>query len=199
MEVRVQLPDITAAEAVKAEATQLPAHALQQVSESIVQLTEEVVEILRAQATHAVRRRKKRTELWLDDLTETQGNTVIATKQLCEKSPHGTTLKKLAETIGVTPAAASVMVDLLVSKRMLERSRSESDRRAVLIRLTPETARLFKASDQSLRKSFEGLADTLGTQVLYDWQTILSTAMVALKQQTAASKPAGEAVPPAGE
>ena len=108
MEVRVQLPDITAAEAVKAEATQLPAHALQQVSESIVQLTEEVVEILRAQATHAVRRRKKRTELWLDDLTETQGNTVIATKQLCEKSPHGTTLKKLAETIGVTPAAASV-------------------------------------------------------------------------------------------
>lgn len=69
----------------------------------------------------------------------------------------------------------------------------------MLIRLTPETARLFKASDQSLRKSFEGLADTLGTQVLYDWQTILSTAMVALKQQTAASKPAGEAVPPAGE
>jgi DNA-binding MarR family transcriptional regulator len=192
------LQDITAAEAVEAEATQLPAQALQQVSESIVQLTEEVLETLRAQATHAVRRRKKRTELWLDDLTETQGNTVIAIKQLCESS-QGTTLKKLAETIGVTPAAASVMVDLLVGKRMVERSRSESDRRAVLIRLTPETARLFKASDQSLRKSFEGLADTLGPQVLYDWRKILYTAMVALKQQTAATKPAGEAARPPGK
>ncbi len=193
MGARVDVRDTAVAETEETVAPPpAPQLTLEEVSESIVQLTEEVLELLRSQATHAVRRRKKRTELWLDDLTETQSNTVIAVKHLSEQSPLGTTLKKLAETIGVTPAAASVMVDLLVSKRMLERTRSEADRRAVVIRLTPETTRLFKTSDQSLCKSFEGLADTLGTQTLYDWQQILATAAVALKQQTAASKAATE-------
>ena len=188
----MDVPDTAAAETEETVASPpAPPLTLEEVSESIVQLTEEVLELLRSQATHAVRRRKKRTELWLDDLTETQSNTVIAVKHLSEQSALGTTLKKLAETIGVTPAAASVMVDLLVSKRMLERTRSEADRRAVVIRLTPETARLFKTSDQSLRKSFEGLADTLGAQTLYDWQQILATAATALKQQTAAAAKAG--------
>jgi DNA-binding MarR family transcriptional regulator len=186
--------DATTIDTESAEASAAaPQPTLEEVGESIVQLTEEVLELLRSQATHAVRRRKKRNELWLDDLTETQANTVIAIKHLSEENPQGTTLKRLAETIGVTPAAASVMVDLLLGKRMLERTRSEADRRAVVIRLTPETARLFKTSDQSLHKSFEGLAETLGPHVLREWQQILLTATDALKQQAAAAKSGPEA------
>ena len=104
---------------------------------SIWQLTEDVLELLRSRSSAEVHKRKRADLLWLDDLTETQGNTVIAVRQLCEYKPEGVTLKKLAETVGVTPAAASVMVELLVKKKILKRTRSKNDRRAVLIRLTP--------------------------------------------------------------
>jgi DNA-binding MarR family transcriptional regulator len=120
--------------------------------------------------------------LWLDDLTETQGNTVIAIRQLCEESPEGVTLKKLAETMGVTAAAASVMVDLLAKKKMLKRTRSKSDRRAVVIRLTTDTAGLFEISEQNLLQTFMSLEDSLGPEILLDWQRILMTATAALRQ-----------------
>ncbi len=132
----------------------------------------------------------KRPELlWLDDLTETQSNTVIAIRQLCDESPEGVTLKKLAETMGVTPAAASVMVDLLVKKKMLKRTKSKSDRRAVLIRLTPDTSNLFDISEQTLRETFMSLQESLGPKLLVDWQRILVTASAALRHVVAEKTP----------
>ena len=136
---------------------------MDEISKSIA-LTEDVLELLRSRARSAVHERMRPDLLWLDDLTETQGNTVIAVRQLCEESPEGVTLKKLAETMGVTPAAASVMVDLLVKKKMLKRTRSKSDRRAILIRLTPDTSNLFEISDQNLLETFMSLEDSLGPE-----------------------------------
>ena len=136
---------------------------MEQVSRSIWQLTEHVLELLRADSRHAVHADKRADLLWLDDLTETQSNTVIAVRQLCDVSPEGVTLKKLAETLGVTPAGASVMVDLLVKKKMLKRSKSKSDRRAILIRLTPDTANLFAISEQTLLQELHGTAQRDGT------------------------------------
>ncbi len=156
--------------------------AIEEISKSIWQLTEDVLELLRSRARGAVHKQMRPDLHWLDDLTETQGSTVIAVRQLCEESPGGVALKKLAETMGVTPAAASVMVDLLVKKKMLKRTRSKSDRRAVLIRLTPDTAGLFDISEGSLLRTFESLEDTLGPGVLVDWQRILLTAKAALRQ-----------------
>lgn len=156
--------------------------AMEAISKSIWQLTEEVLELLRSRSRSAVHKQKRPDLLWLDELTETQGNTVIAIRQLCEESPEGITLKKLAETMGVTAAAASVMVDLLVKKKMLKRTKSKSDRRAVLIRLTPDTASLFDISEQNLMQIFMGLQDTLGPESLLDWQRILMTARAALRQ-----------------
>jgi DNA-binding MarR family transcriptional regulator len=152
------------------------------ISKSIWQLTEDVLELLRSRARSAVHKGMRPDLLWLDDLTETQGNTVIAIRQLCEESPEGVTLKKLAETMGVTAAAASVMVDLLVKKKMLKRTRSKSDRRAVVIRLTPETAGLFEISEQNLLQTFMSLQESLGPETLLDWQRILVTATAALRQ-----------------
>ena len=134
--------------------------------------------------------KQKRTDLlWLDDLTETQSNTVIAIRQLCDETPEGITLKKLAETMGVTPAAASVMVDLLVKKKMLKRTRSKNDRRAVLIRLTPDTAGLFDISEESLRQSVMILQESLGPEILRDWQRILVTAKATLRHATGPEMP----------
>ncbi len=155
---------------------------IEELSVSIWHLTEEILELLRTQASTEVQRQKRPDVLWIDDVTRTQANTVIAVKNLCEKQPEGVTLKKLSETIGVTPAAASVMVELLVKKRMLRRTRSKNDRRAILIRLHPETARLFDITDQSLQNTVMSLADSLGLDALRGWQTILADASSALKQ-----------------
>jgi DNA-binding MarR family transcriptional regulator len=159
-------------------------------SKSIWQLTEDVLELLRSRARGAVHKQKRADLLWLDELTETQGNTVIAIRQLCEGSPEGVTLKKLAETMGVTPAAASVMVDLLVKKKMLKRTKSKSDRRAVLIRLTPDTANLFEISERTLLQTFMSLQDLSGPEFLLDWHRILVTAAAALRQVVVGKTPA---------
>ncbi|MBN1632208.1 MAG: MarR family transcriptional regulator, partial [Thermoleophilia bacterium] len=153
---------------------------------SIWQLTEDVLELLRSRSSAAVHTERRPDLLWLDDLTETQGNTVIAIRQLCEESPEGVTLKKLAETMGVTPAAASVMVDLLVKKRILRRTKSKNDRRAVLIRLTPDTVGLFEISERSLLQTFASLQDSLGPEFLLDWQKTLLSATAALRQAVGA-------------
>jgi DNA-binding MarR family transcriptional regulator len=160
-------------------------------SRTIWQLTEDVLELLRSRSRSAVHKQKRPDLLWLDELTETQANTVIAIRQLCEESPEGVTLKKLAETMGVTPAAASVMVDLLVKKKMLKRTKSKNDRRAILIRLTPETSGLFEISEQTLLETFQSLQDTLGPEFVSDWQRILVTASVALQQVVGGKNEAG--------
>jgi DNA-binding MarR family transcriptional regulator len=155
---------------------------LEQVCESIWKTTEEVLELLRSHSSSQIQKRKRPDVLWVDDVTRAQGNTVIALKQLTDENPDGVTLKKLSETIGVTPAAASVMVDLLVSKKMIKRTRSKNDRRAILLRLTPQTARLFEISDECLGHAVMTVRDVLGPQVLRDWQRILETVSAALRQ-----------------
>jgi DNA-binding MarR family transcriptional regulator len=160
---------------------------MEAMSKSIWQLTEEVLELLRSRSRSAVHSQKRPELLWLDDLTETQTNTVIAVRQLCETSPEGVTLKKLAETLGVTAAAASVMVDLLVKKKMLKRTKSKNDRRAVLIRLTPDTSHLFEISEQSLQETLASLQHSLGPEFLGDWQKILLTASAALHDAVGAA------------
>jgi DNA-binding MarR family transcriptional regulator len=168
---------------------------LRPVCESIWKLTEEVLELLRSHSTAEIQAQKDPKVLWVDDLTRAQGNTVIALKQLTDTQPEGVTLKKLAETIGVTPAAASVMVDLLVAKKMIKRTRSRSDRRAILVRLTPQTARLFEISDQSLSRAVMNVADALGPQILHDWLRILLAVTAVLERTLGVKSPAETGTP----
>lgn len=156
------------------------------IAKSIWQLTEDVLELLRSRSTSAVHQQKKPDLLWLDDLTETQGNMVITVRRLCESHPEGVTLRKLAETVGVTPAAASVMVDVLVKKKVLKRTKSKSDRRAILIRLTPDTEALFDVSECTLRDTFQRLEAMLGRDTLLEWRRILVTAASAMRELVAA-------------
>jgi DNA-binding MarR family transcriptional regulator len=151
---------------------------LEQVSELIWKSTENVLELLRSHATSEVQKQKK-GHIWLNDVTGAQSNAILAVKHLCDTCPDGVSLKKLAETIGVTPAAASVMVDILVTKKIIKRTQSKDDRRAVLLRLTPQTLRLFEIVDQSLGQAVMNVADVLGPQVLRDWlQTLLTVLSV---------------------
>jgi DNA-binding MarR family transcriptional regulator len=168
-----------------------PSATEEDVSRTILQLTEDVIDLLRFHSKRAVYAQKRPELLWLDDLTVTQMNTVIVIKHLCEEYPEGVTLKKLAETVGVTPAAASVMVDLLVKKKLLRRTRSKNDRRAILIRLTPATAGLFAITEESHRQSLALLEESLGRDVVAEWQRILIAAKATLRQAGGGEMPAG--------
>ncbi len=165
------------------------------ISDSIWRLTEEVLLSLRAQATNQVRKQKRAEVLWLDDVTRAQARTIIAVRQLSETSPEGVTLKKLADTTGVTAAAASVMVDLLVKKKMLKRTRSKSDRRSVLIRLDQDTATLFEITEQSLRQSVTSIGEELGPEKLREWHEILVVASQQLRRMIRGNAQAASQLP----
>ncbi len=153
----------------------------QEIAKSIWQLTEEVLELLRSRSTRAVSQEKKPQDLWLDELTETQSRMVVAVRQLCEDFPEGIGLKRLAEVTGVTSAAASVVVETLVRKRMLRRSRSKTDRRMIHIRLSPVTSHLFDISDSTLIDSFAAIKESLGGESLGEWRATLVTVTEALR------------------
>jgi DNA-binding MarR family transcriptional regulator len=155
---------------------------LEQVSEMIWKSTESVLDLLRSHATSEVQKQKK-GHIWLNDVSRAQSNTILAIKYLCDTYPDGVSLKKLAETIGVTPAAASVMVDILVTKKIIKRTQSKDDRRAVLLRLTPATSRLFEIVDQSIVQAVMSVADELGPSVLHDWLNMLLTVQGVLNKK----------------
>ena len=100
--LEVQPAEVDAVEPLEAEGRPSMEH----ISDSIWRLIEEVLLLLRAEATNQVRRQKRPDVLWLDDLTRAQANTVIAVRQLSETYPEGVTLRKLAETTGVSLAYA---------------------------------------------------------------------------------------------
>jgi MarR family transcriptional regulator, organic hydroperoxide resistance regulator len=56
-----------------------------------------------------------------------------------------TTIRQLADRLGVTPAAVSLMVDRMVEHGWLERVRDERDRRLVWVRLTPDAQAMSEA------------------------------------------------------
>jgi len=60
----------------------------------------------------------------------------------------GLSLKILAEKLGITPAAASEMVNTLVRKGVLTRQESTRDRRAISISISDEYQRRFKHSEE---------------------------------------------------
>ena len=183
----MDVDDVTPVEAGREDAPEPAAEpTIEQVCESIWRGTEDVLELLRSYSTGQIQLQKSPDVLWVDDVTRAQGNIVISIRQLCVDSPEGVTLKKIAETIGVSAAAASVMVDLLVTKKMLRRTRSKSDRRALLIRLTPQTSRLFEISERSLGEALKGVADELGPDILHQWEAILVAASAVLRRTVGA-------------
>lgn len=75
--------------------------------------------------------------------------------------PEGVTLKVLAESLSITPAAASEMVDALVRKGMLSREHNPQDRRAVAISLAPFSRKKFEECEQTFDRLTTGFLETL--------------------------------------
>ncbi len=70
------------------------------------------------------------------DMTYRQGKVFRAVLYMTEETSHGITLKALSRKLRISAAAASEMVDLLVQKGILVRTRSDLDRRAICINIS---------------------------------------------------------------
>ena len=68
---------------------------------------------------------------------------------LVGQTGSGVKLKALAESLDITPAAASEMVETLVGKGVLTRVSSELDRRSVSIQLGDKLKKRFRNREES--------------------------------------------------
>lgn len=72
----------------------------------------------------------------LESLTYRQHKALLAVRLLTENMPVGVNLKKLAERMNMTVPATSVLVESMVQHKIFLRVTSQTDRRAVCIKLS---------------------------------------------------------------
>ena len=73
------------------------------------------------------------------DLTVSQQRMLRAIWRMTRlSSPEGVSLRELAEKLGLSSSAVSVMVECMVKRKYIERVTSPEDRRKVLIRISAE-------------------------------------------------------------
>ena len=105
--------------------------------------------------------------------TLSQMRTIRMLYMLTRELPAGVQLKMLAGKLGVTPAAASEMVDTLVRKGAVIRNSDPADRRAVLLQVGEELSEKFDACDRKLSRLARNFLDTLSQEEV---RTALSVA-----------------------
>lgn len=91
-------------------------------------------------------------EQLLANMTFNQLRMIKIVYQLNREFPDGVTLKVLAESLSITPAAASEMVDALVRKDMLRREHNPQDRRAVAITLAAPSLKKFQECERTFNR-----------------------------------------------
>lgn len=72
---------------------------------------------------------------------------------------EGVSLKHLADELNLSSSAVSVMVEMLVQKKVLERKSSEVDRRQVLIRLSDAAWESVALYDKACCEFFNGFSE----------------------------------------
>jgi DNA-binding MarR family transcriptional regulator len=75
-------------------------------------------------------------------------------------------MNELASTLGVSKANVTGLVDRMVRARMLERMRSDEDRRVVFVTLSQKGHRVAQRLQNAQRKDWKRIMDTLPTQNL---------------------------------
>ena len=87
-------------------------------------------------------------------------------------------LKELTDSIMVSPASMSVMVQSLVEAKLLARVTNENDRRRVVLSLTPEGEDLFQQFDREINNRF----DEFSKQLKKDHQKNLHNSVVNMQK-----------------
>lgn len=88
-----------------------------------------------------------------------------------DASPNGIMMKQVAQKLNLTPGAVSQTVDSLVKDGMLERYQTESDRRVIYLRLSPEGKKLYEHIEHTLSAMMHKFLSNIP---LKDQETFLS-------------------------
>lgn len=112
----------------------------------------------------ALRRILRATELYGRTLAQTAGLTPVQIRLLQIVLGQGSvTPKQISVQMGVSPATISTLLDRMVAKLMIERQRSDVDRRQTNIVLTEEGRKAVEGAPDPLQqkyvKEFEALED----------------------------------------
>lgn len=102
------------------------------------------------------------------DLSMAQMNLILAVRVRGE-----VTLTELAESLSVSPPSVSVMVDRLVEKKLLIRERAKSDRRKVVIQVSPDAGHHIAEMEERVIATFVELLEELGPETAAKWHGVL--------------------------
>ncbi len=114
------------------------------------------------------------------DLSVAQMNLILAVRSRGE-----VTLTELAEILSVSPPSVSVMVERLVEKGLLMRERATSDRRKVVIQVSPDAGQHIAEMEEGVVATFVELLEELGPKTAGKWHEVLEQVEgVLLKRQS---------------
>jgi DNA-binding MarR family transcriptional regulator len=118
---------------------------------------------------------------------------LLAVRYLLEAQQAGGTVtaKDLARRLGISSASTTVLVDRLVRSGHARREAHPTDRRAVVVIATPESARDVRAALGDVHREMLDVAETLGPEELRAVLAFLD-AMRRVMDRTASSVPPGE-------
>lgn len=112
------------------------------------------------------------------DLSMAQFNLIITVRNQGE-----ITLTELAEKLDVSPPSVSVMVERLVERGLLVRERSRTDRRKVIIQVSPDEDHQIAALEDQIVATFVELVDELGPKTASKWYEVLEQVEKVLKKR----------------
>ena len=97
-------------------------------------------------------------------------------------------MTELSGLSNVSPPSASVMVDRLVEKGILEREPSESDRRKVMVKISPKAVKGIKQIEEGILQSFVELVEDIGFETAHKWCEVIEKIKSVLDTEGAGSK-----------
>ncbi len=118
--------------------------------------------------TRMARLRADCSDCVIHDLSVAQLDLLMSVRGQGEVSLSG-----LAALLGVSPPSASVMVEKLVERGLLIRERSTTDRRKVMIRVSPGESERLDRIEQQVLATFVELVEEVGMETAARWAEVL--------------------------
>ena len=107
-------------------------------------------------------------------LTFGQTRVVRAVYLMTLDCPEGVSLRDLAAYLNYSSCTASIMVDALVNRGVLDRRQATDDRRKVMIRLSEATLSAAKESQRKVAALITGALDELSPEELVTFASTMS-------------------------
>lgn len=114
----------------------------------------------------------------LNDLSITQLNAIKILWDSGELS-----MSELADQLAVSPPSASVLVDRLVEKGIFCREHSTTDRRKVVVRVSPEGEKIAEEITTQILRFFVVLVEQIGIDTAQKWCDVLTRVKTALAEE----------------